>query len=53
MVASLAAYLAGWFALRSFGNAGLWGAFLVLYASRGGLLALRYPALVRASFNKG
>lgn len=52
MLASLAAYLSGWFALRSFGNAGLWGAFLVHYAARGGLQALRYPALVKVSFAK-
>jgi MATE family multidrug resistance protein len=52
MLASLAAFLAAWFALRSFGNAGLWAAQLVLYAARGGLQALRYPALVKASFGK-
>jgi MATE family multidrug resistance protein len=50
MVASLLIFLAAWFALRSFGNAGLWGAFLVHYAARGGLQALRYPALLRKSF---
>jgi MATE family multidrug resistance protein len=50
MVASLLIFLAAWFALRSFGNAGLWGAFLVHYAARGGLEALRYPALFRKSF---
>ena len=33
-----------------FGNAGLWGALLVHYAARGGLEALRYPRLFRASF---
>ncbi len=38
--------------LRSFGNAGLWGALLFHYAARGGLQALRYPALFRASFGK-
>jgi len=27
-----------------------WGALLVHYAARGGLEALRYPALFRASF---
>jgi len=52
MLASLAAFLATWFALRSFGNAGLWAAQLVLYAARGGLQALRYPALVKASFRR-
>jgi MATE family multidrug resistance protein len=50
MLASLLIFLAAWFALRSFGNAGLWGAFLVHYAARGGLQALRYPALLRKSF---
>jgi MATE family multidrug resistance protein len=50
MVASLLIFLAAWFSLRSFGNAGLWGALLVHYAARGGLEALRYPALLRKSF---
>jgi len=50
MLASLVIFLAAWFALRSFGNAGLWGALLVHYAARGGLEALRYPALLRKSF---
>jgi MATE family multidrug resistance protein len=50
MLASLLIFLTAWFALRSFGNAGLWGAFLVHYAARGGLQALRYPALLRKSF---
>ena len=42
--------LGAWLALRSFGNTGLWGALLVHYAARGGLQALRYPALLKASF---
>jgi MATE family multidrug resistance protein len=50
MVLSLAIFLAAWLALRSFGNAGLWGALLVHYAARGGLEALRYPALLKTSF---
>jgi MATE family multidrug resistance protein len=50
MVLSLGIFLTAWLALRPFGNAGLWGAFLVHYAARGGLEALRYPALFRASF---
>ncbi|WP_146691246.1 MATE family efflux transporter [Bradyrhizobium canariense] len=50
MVLSLVIFLTAWFALRSFGNAGLWGALLVHYAARGGLEALRYPALFRATF---
>ena len=51
MLLSLLFFLGAWFALRSFGNAGLWGAFLVHYAARGGLQALRYPALLRKSFS--
>jgi MATE family multidrug resistance protein len=50
MIASLLCFLATWFALRGLGNTGLWIAMLVLYASRGGLQALRYPANLRASF---
>ena len=50
MVLSLLIFLGTWFALRAFGNTGLWTAFLVLYAARGGLQALRYPANLRASF---
>jgi MATE family multidrug resistance protein len=50
MVVALLIFLGAWLALRSFGNAGLWGALLVFYAARGGLQALRYPALLKASF---
>jgi MATE family multidrug resistance protein len=50
MVLSFLIFLTAWLALRSFGNAGLWGALLFFYAARGGLEALRYPALLRASF---
>jgi multidrug resistance protein, MATE family len=50
MLASLAIFFATWLALRGFGNAGLWGAMLALYAARGGLEAARYPALLKASF---
>ena len=50
MLLSLGIFLAAWLALRSFGNAGLWGALLVHYAARGGLQALRYPVLLRKSF---
>jgi MATE family, multidrug efflux pump len=50
MVLSLLVFLAAWFALRSFGNAGLWGALLAHYTARGGLEALRYPVLLRKSF---
>ena len=50
MLLSLLIFLTAWFALRSFGNAGLWSALLVHYAARGGLEALRYPALLKKSF---
>jgi MATE family multidrug resistance protein len=50
MVLSLLTFFTAWFSLRSFGNAGLWGALLAFYAARGGLQALRYPALLHASF---
>ena len=50
MVLSLLIFLAAWLALRSLGNAGLWAALLVHYAARGGLQALRYPAMLRSSF---
>src|ERR1700726_3472767 len=50
MMLSLVIFLTAWLALRSFGNAGLWGALLVHYAARGGLQALRYPALLKVSF---
>jgi MATE family multidrug resistance protein len=52
MMLSLVIFLAVWFLLRPFGNAGLWGALLAHYAARGGLQALRYPAMLRASFPK-
>jgi MATE family multidrug resistance protein len=50
MLVSLAIFLAAWFALRGFGNAGLWAALLVHYAARGGLQALAYPRLLKRSF---
>ncbi len=50
MILSLVIFLLAWFVLRPFGNTGLWGALLVHYAARGGLQALRYPALLKASF---
>jgi multidrug resistance protein, MATE family len=53
MILSLLCFLATWFVLRGFGNTGLWIALLVLYAARGGLQALRYPANFRASFGDG
>lgn len=50
MVLSFIVYLAAWVVLQPFGNAGLWGALLVHYVARGGLQAMRYPALLRRSF---
>ena len=50
MMLSLLIFFGAWLALRSSGNAGLWGALLVHYAARGGLQALRYPAMLAASF---
>ena len=51
MVLSLLIFFTAWFSLRSHGNAGLWGALLVHYAARGALEALRYPALLRKTFD--
>jgi len=50
MMAALVSFLIAWLALRPYGNAGLWGALLAFYAARGGLQALRYPAMLHASF---
>jgi MATE family multidrug resistance protein len=50
MVIALAIYFVAWWALRPYGNAGLWIALLVFLASRGLLQAARYPALARATF---
>jgi MATE family multidrug resistance protein len=36
--------------LQPLGNTGLWLALLVHYIARGGLQAVRYPALLRRSF---
>ena len=52
MVLSLLVFFAAWLVLRPFGNAGLWAALLVHYGARGGLQALRYPAMLRTSFSK-
>ena len=53
MLLSLMIFLAAWALLRPFGNAGLWTALLIHYVARGGLQALRYPALFKASFGDG
>jgi MATE family, multidrug efflux pump len=52
MVLSLIIFLLAWFALRPFGNMGLWCALLAHYAARGGLEALRYPSLLKISFTE-
>ncbi|ABE38029.1 MATE efflux family protein [Rhodopseudomonas palustris BisB5] len=50
MLLSLLLFLLAWLALRPLGNTGLWIALLSHYIWRGGLQALRYPAMLRASF---
>jgi MATE family multidrug resistance protein len=50
MLAAFALYFSSWWALRGYGNAGLWVAILVFLAARGALQAARYPALVRTTF---
>jgi len=50
MLLSMVLFFASWLALRSFGNTGLWLALLSHYVWRGGLQALRYPAMLRSSF---
>jgi MATE family, multidrug efflux pump len=53
MVLALLIFMTAWLALRAFGNAGLWSALLIHYAARGGLQALRYPAMYKKSFGAG
>lgn len=50
MLASLAIYLALFWALKPLGNAGLWSAMLAFLAVRGLLQGLAYPGLVRRTF---
>jgi MATE family multidrug resistance protein len=50
MLAAFATYLLAWYLLTPFGNTGLWIALLILLMTRGVLQALRYPAMLRASF---
>ena len=50
MLAALAVYLALFFALRPFGNAGLWLALLGFLVARGALQGWRYAALAGATF---
>jgi len=51
MLASLATYLAAWWLLKSFDNAGLWIALLIFFIARGAYQAARYPALARAPYS--
>ena len=53
MLAALAIYLALFFALRPFGNAGLWLALLGFLVARGALQGWRYGALAGATFPRG
>ena len=50
MVVALGVYLASWWLLQGFGNAGLWGALLGFLLVRGLLQAWRYPSLLRTAF---
>ena len=52
MLLSFTIFLGAWWALQSFGNAGLWSALIASYVSRGGLQAARYPALYRKTFSR-
>ncbi|MDQ0505396.1 MATE family efflux transporter [Xanthobacter agilis] len=51
MLLAVAIYLVAWWALRGFGNDGLWAALMVFLAARGLLQALRLPALMRRTFS--
>lgn len=44
-------FAAWWVLMPIYGNHGLWAAFIIFLAMRGITLALRYPALVRATFS--
>jgi multidrug resistance protein, MATE family len=53
MLVSLAVFLAAYALLTpAFGNHGLWASLMVFYAARAATLAMRYPALEKASFGK-
>jgi MATE family multidrug resistance protein len=51
MLAALVVYIATWWALTDYGNAGLWTALLVFLAARGLLQAARYPRLLSRTFD--
>lgn len=48
MLASLAIFFAGWWALTPYGNHGLWAALCVHYVARTATLSFYYPRLVRS-----
>ena len=50
MIVTLVLYFATWWLTLPLGNTGLWLAILVFLGVRGALQAVRYPALVRATF---
>jgi MATE family multidrug resistance protein len=50
MLVALAIYLATWWALRPWGNSGLWIALLTFLVARGLLQAARYPRLRSSTF---
>lgn len=51
MIVSVALYLAAWWILVPlYGNHGLWAAIIFFFVIRGLSLAVRYPALLRATF---
>ena len=51
MIVSLAVFLAAYAVLTpAFGNHGLWASLMIFYAARAVTLAIRYPALEKASF---
>jgi len=51
MIVSLGFYLVAWWMLAPpYGNHGLWAALIFFLVIRGVTMALRYPALVRATF---
>ncbi len=52
-LASLAIFLAAWWALTPFGNHGLWAALYVHYVARAATLSYYYPGLLRSVRNGG
>jgi len=52
MILALAIYFTVWWALTGYGMTGLWIALLVFLLARGVLQAMRFPALLRATFHR-